>query len=334
MQEPGGDRVWADADLEFPSWSWSGWFDSKNPGKGAGVLYNPNYLDGCFLDLRDWLLNHTWINWHVRDRNDDVRQLWEGPNRPAPSRQVWAGSAASRWQGYKSRGRRGPKWVQHLVAEEHRAGLDDDDYGRPAQSPGRRHVKGPQTSFAKRMPDTPFGVRSAAGEDPPRSYTFSSDGHTASSNNGTQSHKPYQPILAFWTLRCELYILRDEGSAFGTSSPGNGLQKFNIVHRRGVYGDKCGYIVVDKQWAKENNKDGSECTFIALSEAKSFSEEEWAGWTHYVPSAQQDSEWNLFYVMILAQGKQRPVWERVGLGKVFQAAFWNNACVWDEILLG
>ena len=43
-------------------------------------------------------------------------------------------------------------------------------------------------------------------------------------------------------------------------------------------------------------------------------------------------EWELFYVLLIEWNSKRLVWERVGLGKVFQAAF--DPSQWSEIILG
>jgi hypothetical protein len=69
--------------------------------------------------------------------------------------------------------------------------------------------------------------------------------------------------------------------------------------------------------------------FIAISEAKSFTDEECKTWTYYVPKEREDSEWDLFDVLLLKHGDRG--WQRVGLGKVFRAAFWRAR--WREIIL-
>ena len=314
------DERWAD--LEFPSWSWSGWMDSVNPGKGARVLYDLEFLDGCLTNLQDWLLNRTWITWYVRDKNGYVRPLWGGVTVP-PSGPMEA--AARQWKGYKSRPQKGPHWVKYLTEEESRAGGEHDDYGRPLNSLGRRHVKGEQTVFKQLLPDHPFGVRGPDHSES-KSYMIFGGGNDYISFGGLEEdQKPYQPILQFWTLRCDLYIVE------GNRGPTNGLQRFHVADR---HGDRCGTAVVDHVWAEKNRKNKTLCTFIALSEAKSFTRAEWDAWTHYMPGTFEDSQWCLFYAMLITKDPERQVWERVGLGKVFQAAFRNNAATWEEILLG
>jgi hypothetical protein len=57
-------------------------------------------------------------------------------------------------------------------------------------------------------------------------------------------------------------------------------------------------------------------------------------WTYYVPKERENSEWDLYYVLLVEQKDM--IWYRVALGKVFKAAF-NNAVMgkrWREIILG
>lgn len=54
----------------FPSWSWSGWM-------GDRIGYQSSMLEGCLVDVRDWLTHHTWIQWHIRDETGHLRPLWD-----------------------------------------------------------------------------------------------------------------------------------------------------------------------------------------------------------------------------------------------------------------
>ena len=75
---------------------------------------------------------------------------------------------------------------------------------------------------------------------------------------------------------------------------------------------------------------GTPHEFIAISEAKEFTQEECEAWTYYIPMERNQSEWCLFYVLLIE--KIGPVWERVALGKVFKEGF--REATWDEITLG
>lgn len=52
----------------------------------------------------------------------------------------------------------------------------------------------------------------------------------------------------------------------------------------------------------------------------------------YIHKEREESEWNLYYVLLLERNQERALWERVGLGKVFRAAFVDAE--WTEIKLG
>jgi hypothetical protein len=86
-------------------------------------------------------------------------------------------------------------------------------------------------------------------------------------------------------------------------SLGQFQHRCHIIDQRG---DKCGSIVVDKNWLQrrqrcEVNENGitdgqvdktekTESEFIAISEAKSFTKEEFPDWTYYIPEERIDSE--------------------------------------------
>ena len=329
------------ADVEFPSWSWCGWMDSEDQGKGARVIYDSEFLGGFIDDddigTRDWLLHHTWIIWFVRDREGKLHPLWEGPTVPPSTRC----KATPQWLGYKSRPRgRSSCWVKHLDIPENMAtGEGVDDYGRPLKdSWWRRLAKEKQPHrFKERLPDNPFAVRGPCLGNT-RSYMFFDGGHDSHSDSPSNinsnymsfsevglDHQPYQPILQFWTLKCEFGMVPDHSSLAGDH-----LQRYHVFD---LAGDKCGTVVVDESW---KDKKQHYCTFIALSEAKAFTEKEWSSVsrTNYSRSAREDGAWPLFYVMAITKDTKRGVWERLGLGKVFQLAFENGGCKWDEIVLG
>ena len=83
--------------LEFPSWSWCGWVG----GTDACMMYKPDTVGGCLIDLREWLLRRTWIHWYVRDGQGKLRPLWHS------SRSEEDQSLDERWKGYRSQVKRG-----------------------------------------------------------------------------------------------------------------------------------------------------------------------------------------------------------------------------------
>ena len=88
-------------------------------------------------------------------------------------------------------------------------------------------------------------------------------------------------------------------------------------------------MVVDESWAEEHNN--QLCEFIALSDARKFTENECTSWTHPIPENLEDIDWHLYHVMILEKIRDLEVYERRGLGKVLKAAFGSSK--WMEISL-
>jgi hypothetical protein len=78
--------------------------------------------------------------------------------------------------------------------------------------------------------------------------------------------------------------------------------------------------------------EGVPLMFIALSDSKGLTADECPVWNYYIPKEKDESEWDLYFVMIIDRNRERALWERVAIGKVFQAAFGD--AVWDEIKLG
>ena len=81
-----------------------------------------------------------------------------------------------------------------------------------------------------------------------------------------------------------------------SSLAGDHFQRYYVADWAG---DKCGTVVVDKSWEEQGG--------ILL---------------------------HILYVMAITKDKKRGVWERIGLGKVYQLAFQKGGCKWDEIVLG
>lgn len=181
-----------------------------------------------------------------------------------------------------------------------------DDYGRKV----RGMVRQGWPKFTRSISDNPFGVKMV-------------DFH-----NG-RSHLPDQAILQFYTLRAQFYVLPND-EATELSSPGDGLVRCDVADDNN---DWCGHIVLNEDWARPRG--GTKRHFIAMSEAKSFTQEECRNWAHYIPRAQEDVEWDLYYVLLIEWKQKRLLWERVGLGKVCKVAFKVGGSErQEEILLG
>ncbi|KAI8188027.1 hypothetical protein K4K51_007637 [Colletotrichum sp. SAR 10_75] len=137
------------------------------------------------------------------------------------------------------------------------------------------------------------------------------------------SEFPLLPILQFRTWHTWLYIKHNGPSerqfhdrkllSMGTES---GLARYHIADEMG---DWCGSVVLEGEWAA---KASDKQEFIAISEAKSFTRDECPEWTYYIPKEREQSEWDLFYVLLIERKDER--WERVGVGKAFKEAFHNS----------
>jgi hypothetical protein len=139
--------------------------------------------------------------------------------------------------------------------------------------------------------------------------------------------------LQFWTWSG---FFRLHHTPLPTSSNlAYGLSRFGILDDRN---DFCGTIVLPDQWAGRIAQEPARDTvyeFVAISEAKNFSPEEFDGWTYYIPKEREESEWDLWYVLLVEKIDDVVV-KRMGLGKVFQDAF-ENSCSpgkeWREFVM-
>jgi hypothetical protein len=144
--------------------------------------------------------------------------------------------------------------------------------------------------------------------------------------NLNRGRSPLMPLLQFWTWYAQLNIAcrPKEAPAEGSLHPC--LERCSIADDNG---DWCGSVVLNSKWVKKCKYARQE--FIAVSEAKAFSLLECESWTYYIPKERHESEWDVFYVLLIERKEER--WERVGLGKVFKEAFMRTA-QWREIMLG
>ena len=113
----------------FPTWSWCGW-------TGAQAHYNAHMIDGTMANVSDWLANHTWIVWYVRDGHGNLK-LVQDSRRPRPES---AAGLASKWSGYN-----------HST----NVGRTHDAYGRTLDGELRR---GQPEQFSFTLDEFPFQV--------------------------------------------------------------------------------------------------------------------------------------------------------------------------------
>ena len=177
-----------------------------------------------------------------------------------------------------------------------------DDYGRPITE-DFTDVKVKRFSFV--LPENPYRVV------------------MTDYNSKPDQEFPDQPILQFWTWHTSLHLVPSENPGV---KAGNGLCRYEMADEMG---DWCGSLVLDDEWAARSQR--SRYEFIALSHAKAFTQEECDVWTYYIPKEREQSEWDLYYVLLIER-KNDMRWERVALGKAFRAAFANAD--WKEIILG
>lgn len=196
-------------------------------------------------------------------------------------------------------------WLEELDDDDGHCGQNSrqtyDDYGRIL--PIEVRTKN-QKRFTMTLPENPYRVVMTE-------YTSAPD-----------KEFPDQPILQFWTWSASLHIVAPEGLPAKTE---NGLCSYDIADD---IGDWCGSIVLDEKWLSHTK--ASQHEFIAISEAKAFTEEECEIWTYYIPKEREQSKWDLYYVLLIEREGYK--WQRVALGKVFKAAF--SCAEWKEIILG
>jgi Heterokaryon incompatibility protein (HET) len=175
-----------------------------------------------------------------------------------------------------------------------------DDYGRIVSDKVARNQK----DFRLTLPENPYRVV------------------TTEYSSEPDKEFPDQPILQFWTWHTFLHVVLSDNPYLKLEK---GLCRCDIVDENG---DWCGSLVLNEDWIR--NTECSRHNFIAISDAKAFTQEECDIWTYYIPKGRDQSEWDLYYVLLVeCMGLK---WQRVALGKVFKAAFSNAE--WKEIILG
>jgi hypothetical protein len=141
------------------------------------------------------------------------------------------------------------------------------------------------------------------------------------------------PYLQFFTWSAYFRIREDP--RYTPYAFGQNFCRYNIEDYKD---DWCGTILLDKFWVKDFREHANEdfLEFVAISDAKSFSNEEYHDWANYIPKERHHSAWDLYYVLLVEY--RQDIAYRVGLGKVFKDAF-DNSCKlegkrWKEFILG
>ena len=268
---------------KFPTWSWCGWKDEVIEYKESTVL-------GTTANVHEWLMDHTWITWYIRDGHGNLKLIWNASREVQESR-----AATNHWGGYH----RDPTSDINLT----------DAYGR---SKAQRWPELSRSTFTKTLPDIPFGVGISTDNHPTHDFPL-----------------PDQRFLQFWTWSA--YLRLTDHSLSQPRSVGTNLRRFGIADYKG---DWCGTIVLPHSW-EEHVGPHLEHEFLAISEAKEFSQDEYNSWMYYIPKERSQSEWDLYYVLLVNYADE--IAYRVGLGKVYKEAF-TNSCredmKWKEFILG
>ncbi len=294
--------------LAFPSWSWCGWKDSK-------MSYMPTFVEGCELNLHEWLMNHTWITWYIRDGHGNLRLIWD-PKLYCTN----SGHLLSRWQGYCS----------HDVNHSHSRKQDDEtapviDHYQRHLTPSLQKLK--RDSFERTMPKYPYQVRMV---EPGRRSTR------------PEERLEDQRFLQFWTWSAYFYLVPEDPQQPFSKRPkqaGSNLVRFGI--QDGDY-NLVGTITLGAEWETTSNLE-TKHEFIAISDAKGFTVEEMREWSFVEPSLPGQAEWYAYNVLLLTYDDEiRGVARRAGLGKIYKRAF-ETACSmpdrkkrkeWKELILG
>ncbi len=135
-----------------------------------------------------------------------------------------------------------------------------DTYGRDI----RKEIAGPQDHFRQTLPED--------------SYRF------VMTENSSEPDKefPDQPILQFWTWHTSLHLAPSDDQPLDC---GSGVCRDDIAD---LVGDWRGSLVLDEQRIRDSKFSRHE--FIAISEAKAFTQEKCGVRTYYIPKEREQSE--------------------------------------------
>ena len=299
--------------ISFPSWSWCGWSERY-------MLYREDMVGDIQDDVHGWLMDHTWINWYIRDDSGTLRLVWDGmandhSNDNLPRRQ----------QGYSVENADSPLY---------------DYYGRriPSHLFGReRH------EFKLTTSDFPIQVTTR-----PRGEAFSRlMGPTVDFS-----------ILQFWTWSAYLMLASESEVETARGDPDLGGRIFSRRYTiMDANRSLVGTIVLDPKSKFDKHKPQQ---FIAISDAKKFSPHEGMMEHYYTTHGKGPwSLYNVLMLGYDDPGdeshssasesddsgvdyRDNNIAYRLGLGKVYKEAFdhgipWEDqpdGKMWREIVLG
>lgn len=291
---------------KFPSWSWCGWKDQV-------MEYKEQMLAGCEDNLHDWLVNHTWITWYIRDGYGNLRLVWNGDSKTASHQ------AEPTWKGYSF-----PPNFDRTIHDKYGRFVTDNDEERKTRITESE-------KFELILDECPYGV----------DITSDTDLNTDARSSSTEKDMPYLQFKtwsAFFRIEPESQDRLSENGDDHHAPTEKIFRRYSILDYKD---DWCGTILLDKFWGDLEDKVRTRdlnvpLEFIALSDAKQFGEGEYDAWANYIPMTRKESSWDLYYVLLIEA--KNDISTRVGLGKVFKEAF-ENSCKpegkqWKEFILG
>ncbi|RYP75390.1 hypothetical protein DL771_002486 [Monosporascus sp. 5C6A] len=230
---------------------------------------------GLLDDVSDWLNHRTWIEWRVRDGHGDLRPLRDDSD-PKDDK-----TEEAKWKGYGGRGFTNPPSYPQTPG-----------YPPPLRPPG---AAGRSAERAERA-DPVFPSRGRDVDTLHRQLVMSQENYL---------WFPLLPILQFRTWHTWLLI---KTAAVPTASRQNRPQAAprpalrSDLHWYGTTsltrsGDWCKSIVLHARWLGEQRS--SQQGFIAVSQARNFTRDECKERTYYIPKEREQSEWGLFYVLLI-----------------------------------
>ncbi|RDW58760.1 hypothetical protein BP6252_13236 [Coleophoma cylindrospora] len=254
-------------------------------GWESSITYRNSTLLGVQSNIPAWLSMHTWISWYVIDRFNILRQLHRSGQEPI---------SPPKYPAQK-------KW------------MPDNQQAYDIWREPKSHSVSPQ-----RMLKWPTLNRSTFFKSvrnlQPDVMDIDSDAPEDLKVRDTEH-------LQFWTWSAFFRLTERQDSH--NLHLGTGISSFGILDYND---DFCGTITLPDKWYDEQvatHREDSVFEFIAISEAKDFSPEEFDGWTYYIAKERDQREWDLWYVLLVEKVDDVVV-RRVALGKIFQEAFENS----------
>lgn len=293
----------------------------------AGMLKSSlasDFVFGLPLAYFDWAL--LWENTSDSDRIDiDVGKFpswsWCGWNGPAAWRPSMISGTLDNLNAWLAE----HTWIKWHAEEsaQIQTGLQDMTGPLDVGNNASQKPTPPPPRWAG------YGLQWAAGRS-----ARTPDGSFPSSTLPTRSSTVWtNSVLHFWSYTAFFRLASTHQSELTGTELGNGLRRFSIIDNKN---DWCGTIVLDRRYQYLVDEKAT-VEFVAISDAKGFTEEELASWSYYIPEERGLAEWYLYYSLLLMWDSERIVAERTGLGKIYKAAFasasWEPGMEWREIHL-